>query len=447
MTARRTIVLAALTVLAGALPTGAAHAAGVAQITSPAADAAVAQSTAIVVEVTGDTQRTSLFEPPPPHQVQVRLATPSGAEMMAGTSPVTMGCETDCHTTSTWTAPHLDPATLSPFADAPSCNGGYTIQVRVDGGAWTGHGIRVGRPPAAPRDVGVTADVGEATVSWAAASDPDAVGYRVQRRLDDGSWTTLVTSAASTRSFTDTDVDPGAVEYRVATLKGDGRVDGAPVAPCADTEPDLSTASAPAATTVPSAAGAASPSPRPSPSDPSRPSRPSPTPSSEPGDDGSEEATDSPDGTDGDSTADDPDDAATGDQGDDPDADNDAGATAPRRAGTRVAPPTPVTAGSRSEVTVADVPGADSPQVATERESYYGDGEEFSEELAYDGLGGVEATGPVTKTRVVRVPGALQTVLGEELDLRRLAPPIAAGLILVAFALHLRRWMRDGMEP
>ncbi len=442
------MVLAALTALACALPAGMAHAAGVGQITSPVADAVVADPTAIVVEVTGNTQRTSLFEPAPPHEVQIRLATPSGDQAMSGTEPVAMTCETDCNATSTWTAPDLDPATLAPFADTPSCNGAYTIQVRVDGGAWTGHGIHVARAPAAPRDVSATAEVGEATVSWTAAGDPDVVGYRVQRRVDGGSWTTVATRSADARSLTDTDVDPGSAEYRVATLKGDGAVDGEPAAPCADTAPDLSTASAPVGTTVPSASSTPTPTPT-STSSPSSSGSSSPSPSgspsssSEPTDDGSESATD---GEGGDATTEDPDDPADGEQGDAPDAGSQDAQPAPRRSGNRVAPPSAVEVGSRSDVTVADVPDADGPQVASDRESYYGDGEEFSEELDFDGLGSVEAAGPTTETKVVRVPGALQSILGEELDMRRLALPIAAGLIMVALALHLRRWMRAGME-
>lgn len=432
------MVLAALAALACVLPVGAAQAAGVGQVTSPAADAAVAEPTAIVAEVTGRTQRTSLFEPAPPHQVQVRLAAPTGDEPLEGTEPVDMTCETDCNSSSTWTAPDFDPATLAPFADTASCNGGYTIQVRVDGGAWTGHGVRVVREPAAPRDVRASADVGEATVSWKPAADPDVAGYRVQRR-DGGSWNTVATRPASARSLADTDVSPGEVEYRVLTLKGDGRVDGETVAPCADTEPDLSTASAAVRTTVPKPPSQAASTPSSDPSGtPTRPDAPSDG-------DGSASPTDRPDATDGDGATEDAGEAAPGDPDDDPDGADEA-QPAPRRSSRRVAPPTAVDVGSRPDVTVADVPGTDNPRVADERETYYGDGEEFSEELDFDGLGEVQAAPPTVETRTVRVPGALQGVLGEELDARRLALPIAGGLIMVALALHLRRWMRAGVE-
>ena len=37
-------------------------------------------------------------------------------------------------------------------------------------------------------------------------------------------------------------------------------------------------------------------------------------------------------------------------------------------------------------------------------------------------------------------------MLGEELALDRILAPVAAGLILLAFGLHLRRWTREGLE-
>ena len=51
-----------------------------------------------------------------------------------------------------------------------------------------------------------------------------------------------------------------------------------------------------------------------------------------------------------------------------------------------------------------------------------------------------------TRTQVVRVPGALQSILGEELALDRILVPVAGGLIMLAFGLHLRRWTREGMD-
>lgn len=307
------MVFAALAAFACVLPAGTAHAAGVGQITSPAVDATVSEPTAIVVEVTGRTQRTSLFEPAPTHQVQVRLATPSGDGPLEDTNPVDMACETDCNSSSTWTAPDFDPATLAPFADTASCNGGYTLEVRVDGGAWTGHGVRVSRAPAAPREVSASADVGEATVGWKPAGDPDVAGYRVQRRTD-GSWATAATRPASARPLTDTDVGPGEVEHRVLTLKGDGRVDGETVAPCADTEPDLSTASASVATTVPSPSSDATSTPS---SSQTGTARPDPT-SGDAGGDGSGSPTDRPDAREGDGATEGSSESAPADHGDDP---------------------------------------------------------------------------------------------------------------------------------
>src|SRR5690606_21044487 len=121
-----------------------------------------------------------------------------------------------------------------------------------------------------------------------------------------------------------------------------------------------------------------------------------------------------------------------------------------RRPGTRVAPPSALGTAAGPDVDVPMVPGADAPQVASEqRERYYGEGDEYSDELDFGDLGAVEAIGEdgtSLETRVVRVPGALQSILGEELDLGRILGPVAAGLILLAFALHLRRWTREGLD-
>ena len=70
----------------------------------------------------------------------------------------------------------------------------------------------------------------------------------------------------------------------------------------------------------------------------------------------------------------------------------------------------------------------------------------FSEELDFGGLGepdeGPEDFGP--ETQVVRIPGALQSVLGTELEVQRIVEPLALGLLLLTVALHLRRWTHAG---
>lgn len=424
-----------------ALPAGTAHAAGTGQVTSPDAGATLANATSVTVQVSG--QNGSILNPQP-HVVRVRLADLGGASQIG--SAVDATCTGgDCSSDSTWTAGSFDPASMAPFG-GPACNGGYQVQVQVDDGAWSGNAVRISRPPSAPRDVSVTPGTEQATVSWSAAANPDVVGYRVERRTG-GGWQSVAQVGAGTRTVTDDDVAAGDVEYRVSTLRGDGLADGAPAAPCADTDPDLATASAPVATTVRAPATA----PGSSTDGPTRP-----TPSSSPSDDGSTGGTtddggaggsgDGDGGTTGDGTEAPSDGGATAAD----DGTTDDGAAAPaRRPGNRVAPPTALGTTSRPSVSVPSGPGADAPQVADEGpERYYGDGQAFSEEIDFGDLGAVEAGDDriTTRTRVVRVPGALQSILGEELALERVLVPVAGGLIMLAFGLHLRRWTREGLD-
>lgn len=417
MQARRARLVAVLAaVLLAALPMGAAHAAGTGRITSPAPGAVLDSPTSLVVQVTG---RAGTVVQPRDHAVRLRLADPGGTSAWSGTSAVGATCRTDCHTDSTWTAGSFDPATLAPFGGGPSCNGSHQVQVQVDGGVWSGHAIRITRAPGAPRDVTVTPGVEQATVTWGAAPDPDVAGYRVHRRAGDGAWQAVGELGPDARSLDDADVEAGEVAYRVATLRGDGLVAGAPAAPCTDTEPDLVTASAPVSTTVrPTSSSSPTATPRPSPSTP---------PDDGDGDDATEGAT-APDG---------------GDDGE-PDEATDEQAAPVRRPGNRVASPTAVGTGGGPRVDVPDDPDAAEPQVASSRETFYGEGEGFSEQLDFDGLGTVDALGD--RARVMRVPGALQGVLGEELALQRILAPVSGGMIMLACGLHLRRWTREGLE-
>lgn len=442
--------VAAAAVLVLSLPPIVAHAAGTGVITSPSSGAVLTAGTPLQVEVSG---RAGGPLDPSNHTVQVRLATLSGAEPLPGTSPVDLSCSANCNDTSTWTGPTFDPATLAPFAQTTSCNGGYVVQVRVDGGAWSGHGVRISRPASAPKNVAVTPQDGTAKVTWTAAGEPDVAAYRVQRRPAGGSWGTVTETAATATSVVDTTVAPGDVEYRVASLRGDGVVGGRSVAPCADDEPDLVRASAPVSTTI-----AAPPSEDPD-DEPAAPSRPTPTTDTTGGGsgDGAGGTGDGTSGT-GDGTGDG---SVTDDGAEEPGGDDvadgevggvatEAGTGTSRRSGSRIAPPSTVGVLDVPEVGEG-IPAADEPQVAgdpqgSREESYYGEDLPFSDELDFGALGEVnplpEGASP-TAERTVRVPGALQSILGRELDLQRILGPIGAGLIMLAIGLHLRRWLHD----
>lgn len=419
------------------LPVTVAYAAGTGTIQSPSNGAAVASATAIEVQVVGSAGG---FLDGSSHAVQARLSDLSGAAALPGTSPIDLSCSSNCGGDSTWTGPAFDPATLAPFGSVDSCNGGYAMQVRVDGGSWSGHGVRIVLPPAAPSDVAVAPDVNAATVTWAASPTPDISGYRIERR-GGGGWTAVGEVAKGARSFTDDGVAAGEVEYRVLAQRGDGLANGTPAAPCSDTGRDLSTASSPVATTV------RAPSATPTPTGPTRPT-PTPSPSSTDGTgDGSGDGGEGP----GDGSDDGSGDGSAGGAGTDGAADPDATESpdpvvsgAARRPGDRIAPPSSVGTFSNPGVSVPG--GADQPQVADEGESYYGEGVEFSEEIDFGELGAVDALGePTNEERVIRVPGALQSVLGQELELDRVLAPITAGMILLTFAMHLRRWARAGI--
>ena len=83
-----------------------------------------------------------------------------------------------------------------------------------------------------------------------------------------------------------------------------------------------------------------------------------------------------------------------------------------------------------------------------DRERFFGEGDEFSEEIDFGDLEAVGGTETRTRTgfenRVVAVPSALQAVFGEELEIAKIFNSIAGGLLLLALSLHLRRWTREG---
>lgn len=431
---RRLAVVTIAATFAIAVPATAAMAAGTGVITSPAAEATVDSGVPIEVQVTGNT---GLFGPN--HQVQVRLADLAQQPL---SEPVALNCLSggdSCRADSTWGGQTFNPTNLAPFAvTAPACNGGYHLQVRVDGGNWTGHRVRVAAAPAAPSGVKVTAGTETATISWTLAGHPDITGHHIQRRAAGGDWATVGTVAGSATSWTDSDAPAGDLEYRVATMRGDGAAaDGSPVAPCSDTGTDLATFSDAVPTTV-RAAQASGDSGGGSTSGPSRPRPTTQSPDADGGDTGGESPSEG--ASDGDSA---PDGGAGAEDPTDPEA-----SEAPRverRAGSRVAPPAPIEQSMRGDVTVprTEVSSPDAPRVAEER--YYGEDDEFSEDLPFaEAAGSGSGPAPTTETRTIRVPGALQSVLGEEVDLARVIQPIAGGLLLLTIALHLRRWIREG---
>lgn len=498
MTRRHALVLVA-TLVAVLLPAS-AQAAGTGQLTSPSPDQQLTGLVQLQAEVEGDNR--DMFGNGPDHVVKVRLADASGGGAAPGTAAVDLSCVSGpCNADSTWGGVTFDTVGFQPFGRPDRvCNGAWYLQVAVDGAAFSpGQRVLVSQLPGAPTGVTVAGDVRRATVTWVANPEQDLAGYRVQRRPEgSGAWTSVAEVDAGTTRFEHT-TDPGTYEYRVLALRPDGRgADGAPAPICTDTGRELAAASSPRAVTV----DAPAPTPTPSPTTGgsgggsggggtggggSGSGGGSGDGSSSGGgsssDGGSTDGGDSdgdgttPDGDDGTTPGDGttPDGAADGGDGTTPDGgtDDDGGdgttpdeagdGTTPDRttprpsAGGRIAPPA---AGGRSSTLSlgSGVVGLDdptAPRVAgpgrqQPRERFFGEGEGFSEEIDF---GDVEAIAgselrerTVLAERTVRVPGALQSILGQELAVGRILTSIAGGLVLLALALHLRRWTREGAE-
>ena len=419
--ATRVVALATAVVMRPAWPAGAeVRSTGFA---SPRAGDVLSDRVPIEVSVTWNGQR--------PDHVDVRLVGADGARI-PDTEPVRL---TECHGScqdfslaerqSTWSGATFDPATLAPFASGGSrCNGAYGMQVRPQGADWGGGiGVVVSIDPSAPTDVTATVTGGQVEVSWRGAPQPDVTGYTVQRRQDfTGSWDTVTEVGAQTTTVVDGDAPTGNTQYRVATFRGDGFDSNAPVAACTDAQRDLVAAASPVTVQVPE--------PSSSPSDGG-----SASPGSDDSDDSGGGSSGSPnDGADGEGDG-------AGGEGDG--GDEDASSGSPQPSPRRRAPATSVQSGSAPTVSVPDV-SSPSGRPAPD-ETHDGDGEGFSEELDFGELQGESrASGDdeVAGTVSLDVPGGGSDT---ELALRRVLVPVAGGMIMLAFGLHLRRWTRDAL--
>jgi len=422
-----------------AVPAGPALAA-TAQVVSPASDTTVGASK-ITVQVQANED--GLFDNV--DSVRVRLSM-NGTDTAAGTQDVAATCVSGCGNAQQVWVVEVDPMTFAPFGtpSAGRCNGGWWLQASVNGGAY-GQGVQVVRSiaPSAPSDLTATGGVEEISLEWTRAPEPDVVGYLVERRQGTDSWTTVTTLGASADRYLD-DVVAGTWTYRVISLRGDGRTSGGAATPCTDTGADLASASTTAtaeAKPVKTSSGG---------STTTGGTTDGTTTDGGSTDGGSTDGTTdggttdggASDGTDGDGT--DGTDATDGTGGD---AETDGGATGDttptRRVGPRQAAPPPVDSAPNFSGSLNV--GSQDPVVAKER--YYGDDDEYSDTMDFgdaEVIAGEDLRGG-SETRTIRVPGALQTVFGEELDVMRLVGSIASGLILITFGAHLRRWMRAGV--
>lgn len=405
----RLILLAA--VLTAALLPVSASAAARATLVSPGRDAVVSSPVELRVRVTRE-----VFEPDAT-QVHVRLSA-DGSGPAPGTSPAALTCISGCGSTdAVWGGRSYDPATAAPFGGGPGCNGRWYLQVAVDGGGFGSGTPFVASAPASPaRNVRVAIDGRDAVVTWGRAPEPDVVGYRIERR-DAGSWAAVGEAPASADRFVDADLDEGSYEWRVVTLRPDGRGSGSALSACADREADLTTTSATTRGRV------TEPPPPP----------PSPTAAPGPDDDATSggDGTTSGDGTDGGTTTGDGTSHGPG-----------TGAEAPA-AGSGAGTGTPTTEDtSGTPVAAPAAPAPEAPAAPTQEERYYGEDQGVGTLDYGDAVPGTDpdatAAAPAGGTWV---PGGVS--ISTQLDQARILRPVAGGLVLLTFAFHIRRWQRE----
>ncbi|MBW3657406.1 MAG: hypothetical protein KY457_02135 [Actinobacteria bacterium] len=407
----RISLLAAVLVTVLLLP-ATASAAARAVLVSPGQDAVVSSPVELRTRVTRD------VIDPDVTRVEVRLSQ-NGSAAAPGSDSVSLSCISGCGSAeSLWGGRVYDPATTAPFGAGPGCNGRWYLQVAVDGGG-SGSGTPfLASAPAAPASaVRVAIDGRDAVLTWGRSPEPDVAAYRIERRTDGGSWAAAGEAAADASRFVDRDLDEGSYQWRVVTLRGDGRSGGGPAAPCADREPDLATVSS---TTAGRVTEPPPPPPSPSPAD-----EPEPTGGTDTSGDGAAPGDGEQGGTSGAG------DAPAAGRGDAP-----AGSTA-----------TPVDGGTTADAPVAEVDGdgaaAPAPQEPVEEERFYGEDQALGA-LDYGDVvphaNDASAGGPAGGTWV---PGGVSITTQEQLDQVRLLRPVAGGMILLTFAFHIRRWQRE----
>ncbi|MFP5310401.1 MAG: hypothetical protein ACLGIR_12600 [Actinomycetes bacterium] len=420
---RPTLPIACAVAALVALP-ATAWAAVTAVALSPGDGAVVDAPTDVVVEV-----RRELVDP---EVTRVDLQLSSGGQRVAGTATVALtclegqGCSGVQTRSARWGGVTLDPRTASPFrpASQPACNGRYDLDVRTSGpeGGFQRFATIVlsDRRVDTPGSFVADGEPREAELSWTAVPSPDAL-YRVERRpAGTTTWTQVALLPDDVTRYVDSPVDPGRWDYRVLASRGDGLVDGVGVAPCTDTEPDVTAATASRQVVV---APGPQPSPRPQPTlDPSQPGSPSSpgTPGASPSPGASPEPS--------------------------PSAGAGGGGSSGGGASVRIAPPPQARRGASG----LDAPAIAGPGAAAEREDpgFYGEGTEFSETIDYGDVvevAGEDGTARAAGRFVERwLPGRGAGFAELVLDRRRLLQPLASGLLLVAVGMHLRRWMREG---
>ena len=315
--------------------------------------------------------------------------------------------------------------TAYPNDGGQALNRPYIVRITSHGNAPDPHaedrGVVVANPVSAPRDVrlGFVDSTREATVRWQANPEPDVVSYVVQERVGDGPWKNVGQAGGRVTTFTRSLSAPGTYRYQVAALRsagsGDDTVQSAWSGPAGEPKqivvaepprPETTT------TTTPpySADGSAEPPPPADPGDPTVAPAPPPVTSAGAPNGPAAPGAPAPDGS-GDSSR------------------SGAGVVWPIQHGA----PGSVRSGGATVGGMAAPPATKPPGGPKEAEEP-GEGPDtgFSSELPYKQSGEAEDG----DAGVGRVLVGLPEVIGGD-ETRQLLVPLAGGLLLFVFAMHV----------
>ena len=310
--------------------------------------------------------------------------------------------------------------TAYPNDGGQALNRPYVVRITTHGASPRPHSedrhVTVVNPVSAPRDVklGFVESTKQATVRWQQNPEPDIVSYVVQERIGDGPWKNVGQAGGRATTFTRTLRAPGTYRYQVAALRaagsGDDTVQSAWSGPSSEPkqivvpEPPKPTTTT---TTPPGPEGSPEPAPPADPGDPTVP--PAPPEVTSAGAPGDPAAPPPPDGS-----------TDTSRSG--------AGVVTPIQHGA----PGSVRSGGATVGGLAKPPSTKPPKEPLEGEEPEGPDTGFSPELPYK-QNGESAAGDGGVGRVL--VGLPEAIGGDET--RQLLVPLAGGLLLFVFAMHI----------
>ena len=315
--------------------------------------------------------------------------------------------------------------TAYPNEGGQAQNRPYIVRITSHGNSPNPHAedrnVIVANPVSAPRDVrlGFVDSTRQATVRWQQNPEPDVVSYVVQERVGDGPWKNVGQAGGRATNFTRTLSAPGTYRYQVAALRtagsGDDTVQSAWSGPA--NEPKQIVVAEPprpetTTTTTPSSSPEGSPEPPP-PGDPGDPTVPPAPPQVTSAGAPNDPAAPGPTAPDGSSDT-----SRTG-----------AAVVSPIQHGA----PGSVRSGGATVGGLAAPPSTKPPREPQEGEEPEGPDTGFSAELPYkqNGESAEEGEGGVGRV-LVGLPDAIG---GDET--RQMLVPLAGGLLLFVFAMHL----------